>query len=66
VLGDNRDNSQDSRFAASPGGGVGLVPTELMLARAGFVLFASDGSAVWYEPWTWLSAIRWHHLGVVS
>lgn len=66
VLGDNRDNSQDSRFAASPRGGVGMVPGELMLARAGFVLFASDGSALWSEPWTWFAAIRWHHLGGIS
>ena len=63
VLGDNRDNSQDSRFPARPGGGVGLVPASLLVARAGLVLFSSDGSAVWYDPLSWIAATRWHRMG---
>ena len=63
VMGDNRDNSQDSRFSATPGGGVGLVPTGLLVARAQIVLFSTDGSARWYNPVSWFTSERWHHMG---
>ena len=63
VLGDNRDNSQDSRFTAAPGGGVGIVDADLLVARAEFVAFSTDGSAEWLEPWTWFSAARWSRIG---
>lgn len=63
LLGDNRDNSQDSRFPPRPNGGVGLVPAEMLVARAGLVLFSSDGSAVWYDPLSWVAATRWHRTG---
>ena len=63
VLGDNRDNSQDSRFTAQPGGGVGLVPAELLVGRASMVLWSTDGSAEWIKPWTWFTAARWHRIG---
>ena len=63
VLGDNRDNSQDSRFPARPGGGVGLVPVDLLVGRAQMVLFSTDGSARWYDPVSWFTAARWHHMG---
>lgn len=63
MLGDNRDNSQDSRFAARAGGGVGLVPTALLVARAEWVLFSTDGSAIWAKPWTWATAARWDRIG---
>ncbi|WP_133365037.1 signal peptidase I [Qipengyuania sediminis] len=46
VLGDNRDNSQDSRFAARAGGGIGMVPTGLLVARVERVLFST---ATWPE-----------------
>lgn len=63
MLGDNRDNSQDSRFEARVGGGVGMVPEELLVARAELVLFSTDGSAEWLKPWTWFTAARWSHMG---
>ena len=63
MLGDNRDNSQDSRFPSRAGGGVGPVPAELLVARAELVLFSTDGSASWSKPWTWFSAARWGHMG---
>ncbi|WP_375289326.1 signal peptidase I [Qipengyuania sp.] len=63
MLGDNRDNSQDSRFPARAGGGVGMVPENLLVARAEMVLFSTDGSALWYKPWTWFTAARWGHMG---
>lgn len=63
VMGDNRDNSQDSRFPATPGGGVGIVPQELLVARASVIMWSTDGSAEWIKPWTWFTAARGHRLG---
>lgn len=65
VMGDNRDNSQDSRFAAQPGGGVGMVPADALVGRASMVLFSTDGSAEWIKPWTWFTAARWRRVGEV-
>jgi signal peptidase I len=63
VMGDNRDNSMDSRFPAVPGGGVGLVDTDLLVGRASRVLWSTDGSASWLLPWTWFTAARWNRIG---
>ncbi len=63
VIGDNRDNSQDSRFLATPGGGVGLVPQGLLVGRATVIMWSTDGSAEWIKPWTWISAARWSRIG---
>jgi signal peptidase I len=51
VMGDNRDNSVDSRFPQSIGG-VGFVPVENLLGRADRVIFSSAGSRMVYF-WTW-------------
>ncbi len=53
VMGDNRDNSVDSRFPQSIGG-VGFVPFENLLGRADRVIFSSAGSRMVYF-WTWRS-----------
>jgi len=53
VMGDNRDNSIDSRFPQSVGG-VGFVPYENLLGRADRVIFSSAGSRMVYF-WTWRS-----------
>ena len=63
VMGDNRDNSLDSRFPAAAGGGVGIVDTDLLVARASMVLWSTDGSAEWLLPWTWFTAARWNRIG---
>ncbi|WP_369027223.1 signal peptidase I [Qipengyuania sp. RANM35] len=63
MMGDNRDNSMDSRFPAVPGGGVGLVDQNALVARASVVLFSTDGSAEWLLPWTWFTAARWDRIG---
>ncbi|MBM2577197.1 signal peptidase I [Jannaschia sp. Os4] len=49
-LGDNRDNSGDSRVQG--GGGVGFVPYENLIGRADRVIFSSAGSRMIYF-WTW-------------
>lgn len=51
MMGDNRDNSNDSRF-----GGVGFVPRENLVGRAEFLFFSIDGSA--WQVWTWLDKLR--------
>lgn len=63
VMGDNRDNSQDSRFEARAGGGVGLVPQGLLVGRATVIMWSTDGSAEWIKPWTWFTAARWSRMG---
>ena len=58
VMGDNRDNSQDSRVQDL----VGFVPFENLVGRAEFLFFSIDGSADLFKPWTWPGAIRYDRL----
>ncbi len=58
LMGDNRDNSEDSRFDPMIGG-LGLLPIENLVGRAEFITFSLDGSTDW-NPLTWLSAVRPH------
>lgn len=62
LMGDNRDNSLDSRFPAEAGRGIGLVPQENLVGRASFMYFSTDGSAEWIKPWTWFTAARWSRM----
>jgi signal peptidase I len=62
VMGDNRDDSQDSRVPREMGG-VGMLPVDHLLGRALVTFFSTDGSAEWLKPWTWLSAARWNRVG---
>ena len=50
-MGDNRDNSADSRLAQRAGG-VGFVPFENLIGRADRVIFSSAGRSMLYF-WTW-------------
>ncbi|MEP6869918.1 MAG: signal peptidase I, partial [Novosphingobium sp.] len=63
MMGDNRDNSMDSRFDAVPGGGISFVPQENLVGRARVMMFSTDGSAEWIKPWTWFTAARWNRIG---
>ncbi|WP_293884333.1 signal peptidase I [Sphingomonas sp.] len=60
MMGDDRDDSGDSRFEA---GGFGFVPIENIVGKAQFSVFSTDGSANWILPWTWVSAARWRRIG---
>ena len=51
VLGDNRDNSTDSRVEQRFGG-VGYIPIEHLIGRAAFVVFSSAARSMFYF-WTW-------------
>lgn len=50
-MGDNRDNSTDSRVPLAAGG-VGFVPYENLIGRAGRVIFSSSGRSMLFF-WTW-------------
>ncbi|MET0248049.1 MAG: signal peptidase I [Sphingomonas sp.] len=64
LMGDNRDNSTDSRFLSPPyGNGIGYVPLENIQGKAVVSFWSTDGSANWFLPWTWFSAARWERLG---
>lgn len=56
MMGDNRDNSSDSR---SPRSGVGFVPQENLVGRAEIIFFSIDETASWWTPWRWPLEIRW-------
>lgn len=55
VMGDNRDNSQDSRVTHS----VGPVPLENVVGRADFIFFSTNGHAKLLEIWKWPKSIRY-------
>lgn len=56
MMGDNRDNSVDSRA------NVGFVPAENFVGRARFLFFSTNGTAAFWEVWRWPFAIRFSRL----
>ncbi|SMF61401.1 signal peptidase I [Allosphingosinicella indica] len=62
VMGDNRDDSEDSRFPTSVGG-VGLLPADKLIGRAAILFFSTDGSAAFSNPASWVRAARWDRIG---
>ena len=62
LMGDNRDDSLDSRFSAAEGG-IGMVPVENLIGRALVTFWSTDGSASYTKPWTWLTALRGSRIG---
>jgi signal peptidase I len=59
MMGDNRDNSADSR---DPDSGVGYVPAENIVGRAEFIFFSTNGYARWWELWKWPFTVRYGRL----
>jgi len=57
LMGDNRDNSRDSRFGTEEGG-LGLLPVENIVGRAEFITFSLDGSSQTFNPISWFTALR--------
>ena len=62
LMGDNRDDSLDSRFAPIQGG-VGFVPLENVVGRATTLFWSTDGSSSYVLPWTWFTALRGSRIG---
>ena len=59
MMGDNRDNSLDSRWPA--GSGVGFVAAQDIVGRADLVLVSWNPGAGLLKPWTWLD-LQWDRL----
>jgi signal peptidase I len=59
MMGDNRDNSTDSRVTAGP---VGYVPEENLIGRAEILFFSvEEGQPAW-QFWRWPWTVRWNRL----
>ncbi|NBO20030.1 MAG: signal peptidase I [Proteobacteria bacterium] len=54
MMGDNRDNSRDSRYMNE----VGFVPEENIVGRAALIFFSSDNTATLYNPLSWVMSLR--------
>jgi signal peptidase I len=55
MMGDNRDNSQDSRYTSA----VGFVPVENFVGRADVLFFSIESDATLFKLWEWPLKIRW-------
>jgi signal peptidase I len=58
LMGDNRDDSADSRVPEWQGGLGGPVPWENIGGRAEFITFSLDGTSTWWNPISWIEALR--------
>jgi len=63
LMGDNRDDSADSRFPLSERGLGGPVPWENLGGRAEFISFSLDGSSSYWNPISWFTALRGDRAG---
>ena len=61
MMGDNRDNSSDSRLSGDQGG-VGYVPFENLIGRAEVIFFSIDEGTPAWEVWRWPWTVRWNRL----
>lgn len=57
-MGDNRDNSGDSR------GEIGFVPRDNVLGKVWFIWYSHNYYAPLLAPWTWGKKIRWDRFGM--
>jgi signal peptidase I len=57
AMGDNRDNSLDSRVQ-----NVGFIPVQNLIGRAELLFFSVNGEARFWQPWTWPLGIRYGRL----
>ena len=63
MMGDNRDNSLDSRYPEAIG--VGYVPEENLEGKADIILLSWNAKASLFLPWTWIldaQPSRWLHI----
>jgi signal peptidase I len=56
MMGDNRDNSDDSRFD------VGYVPAENLIGRASVIFFSLGHDTSFREVWKWPTNMRWDRI----
>ncbi|HET9572544.1 MAG TPA: signal peptidase I [Methyloceanibacter sp.] len=55
MMGDNRDNSTDSRFLSE----VGFVPFENLVGKAQIIFFSINDEASFWQVWDWPESVRW-------
>jgi signal peptidase I len=58
MMGDNRDNSTDSRFLSE----VGFVPSENLVGKAKLIFFSIDSDASFLQVWRWPESVRWSRI----
>ena len=58
MMGDNRDNSTDSRFLSE----VGYVPFENLVGKAQSIFFSIDEDAAFWQIWKWPTDVRWSRI----
>jgi len=58
MMGDNRDNSLDSRVLDD----LGYVPVANVVGKAELIFFSIDLTSPWYQFWNWPAEIRWNRL----
>jgi signal peptidase I len=61
MMGDNRDNSTDSRVPQEDNG-VGYVPLQNFVGRAELIFFSVRGGEPAWEFWKWPWTVRWNRL----
>jgi len=64
LMGDNRDQSADSRVSAGRNGLDGPVPVENLGGRAEFITFSLDGTSEIWNPISWITALRGGRAGM--
>jgi len=55
-MGDNRDNSLDSRKTSAIG--VGFIPYENLVGRASLIFWSTNGNASLFQVWKWANGTR--------
>ncbi|WP_108680559.1 signal peptidase I [Methyloceanibacter sp. wino2] len=58
MMGDNRDNSTDSRFLSE----VGFVPFENLVGKAQVIFFSIDEDSSFWQVWRWPTDVRWDRI----
>lgn len=58
MMGDNRDNSQDSRYLNA----VGYVPYENLVGKAQVIFFSIDDDTPVWKVWEWPTEVRWSRI----
>lgn len=62
AMGDNRDDSADSRFMGDGPKDLGFVPMQNLVGKAKIVFFSTDSTAPFWQFWHWPAEIRWGRL----
>jgi signal peptidase I len=62
AMGDNRDDSADSRFMGDDPEDLGFVPMENLVGQAKWIFFSVDAAHPFWQVWEWPLEIRWGRL----